>query len=60
VIRVAKGKKKGKSRRSEAVDNIEYATLRSAGELSDIQHLLIAMLEVLREVRDALKVNAPN
>jgi hypothetical protein len=55
---MAKGKKKGKTRRAEAVDNIEYATLRSAGELSDIQHLLNETLELLREIRDALKVNA--
>jgi len=53
-----KRKKKGKHRRTEAIDNVEYATLRSAGELSDIQHLLGEVLEVLREIRDSMNVTS--
>ena len=49
---MAKGKKKGKSRRAEAIDNIEYATLRTAGELADIQHVLNEVLDTLRDIRD--------
>ena len=53
-----KKRKKGKSRRVEAMDNIEYATLRSAGELADIQHQLDDVLGVLRDIRDLLKQGA--
>ena len=52
---MAKSKKQGKSRRAEAFDNIEYATLRTAGELSDIQHVLNEVLDALRDIRDALR-----
>ena len=53
---MAEKKRTGKhrSRRDVTLDNIEFGTLRSADELSDVQLVLDEMLDVLHEIRDLL------